>query len=135
MSAPAAEHLQLECVRLSADGAAEMDQHRAVIFIPRSEITKLEVVFGSGAENPILLIVLGLVFLAVAIAPLVVLALMIIRDEGTLDIKVLTAVAFVIPAWWLLDLALRKRWYVRVLRGSQAHRLPGSQLLGTSVSL
>lgn len=119
----AADHLQLECVRLSSDGAAEMDQHRAVISVPRSEITQLEVAYGSGAENPVVLIALGFVFLAIALAPLVVLALMVIRNEGTMDIKVLTAVAFVIPAWWLLDLALRKRWYVRVHMRSGTRKL------------
>jgi len=67
------DHLQLECVRLSDAGASEMDEHRAVIFIPR---------FGSGAENPFVLVALSLVFLALAIAPLVVFALMLIRDEG-----------------------------------------------------
>jgi len=100
-----------------------MDEHRPVIFVPRADIIQLEVAFGSGAENPIVLFGLGLVFLLVAVAPLVVLALMILRDEGSMDIKVLTAVAFVIPAWWLLDLALRQRWYVRVRMRSGSRKL------------
>lgn len=100
-----------------------MDEHRPIIFVPREKITQLEVAYGSGAENPIVLLILGLVFMAVAIAPLVVLALMIIRDLGSMDIKILTAVAFVVPAWWLIDLALRKRWYIRVHMRSGTRKL------------
>lgn len=108
-TAESADHLQLECIRLSDAGASEMDEHRAVIFVPREKINQLELAFGSGAENPLVLVALGLVFLALAIAPLVVFALMLIRDEGKMNVYFLTAVAFVVPAWWLLDLALRRR--------------------------
>ena len=34
--------LQLESVRLSADGAVEMDGERRLVFVPRSEIQSLE---------------------------------------------------------------------------------------------
>jgi hypothetical protein len=100
-----------------------MDEHRPVVFVPRAEITRLEVGFGSGAENPLVLLVAGLLFLALAVAPLVVFAMMLIRDEGTMDIYFLTAIAFVVPAWWLLDLALRKRWYIKVHKRSGVRKL------------
>ncbi|HUR79881.1 MAG TPA: hypothetical protein VM733_03895 [Thermoanaerobaculia bacterium] len=35
---------QLECVRIDADGVAEMDRHRRVIFIPRADVVRLEIV-------------------------------------------------------------------------------------------
>ena len=122
-TAESADHLQLECIRLSDAGASEMDEHRAVIFVPREKINQLELAFGSGAENPLVLVALGLVFLALAIAPLVVFALMLIRDEGKMNVYFLTAVAFVVPAWWLLDLALRRRWYVCVHMQSGTRKL------------
>ena len=122
-TAESTDHLQLECIRLSDAGASEMDEHRAVIFVPREKIHRLELAFGSGAENPMVMLVLGLVFLALAIAPLVVFALMIIRDQGKMDVYFLTAVGFVIPGWWLLDLALRRRWYVRVQMQSGSRKL------------
>ncbi|MEA2239359.1 MAG: hypothetical protein QOC81_4083 [Thermoanaerobaculia bacterium] len=48
------------------------------------------------------------------------LALAVLR-HGSIPAKLVTSVAFIIPAVWLLDLALRRRWYVLVhtRRGSR----------------
>ena len=109
-----AEHEQLDSVRIGTEGAAEMDRHRRAIFIPRQEITRLELAYGSGAERPLVLIILGLLFAAVAVAIAIAAVVALGREEVFFPTKLVSGVAFVVPAWWLLDLSLRRRWFVRV---------------------
>ncbi|HKR66661.1 MAG TPA: hypothetical protein VJZ00_23240 [Thermoanaerobaculia bacterium] len=101
-------------MRLGADGASEMDRHRRVIFILREDILRLELSFCSGAERPVLLAFLGIVFAALAFACLVTFVLAIARGGVKIPASVITGVVFLIPAWWLLDLSIRKRWVVIV---------------------
>lgn len=105
--------LQLESVRLSAEGAAEMDGPRRLIFVPRAEIERLELRHGSGSERPIISAVLGFALLAMSAAPIVML-INAFRGWGTFQMKYIAAIAFIIPALWLLDLSLRRRWMIVV---------------------
>jgi hypothetical protein len=107
-------------VRIGTDGAAEMDHGRALVRIPRADIQRLELLYGSGAERPLICIILGVVLAIIAFAGPVMLALATIR-HGSVPAKLVTSIAFIIPALWLLDLAFRQRWYVRVqtIRGSR----------------
>ena len=105
---------QLESVRFGSDGAAEMDRHHRVIFVPREEIVRLEAAYGSGAERPVLLLSLGLVFAALAVALVTTLALALSRGGVRIPAELITGFVFLIPAWWLIDLSVRKRWFVRV---------------------
>jgi hypothetical protein len=107
------DFLQLESVRLSADGAAEMDGTRRIIFVPRAEIERLELRHGSGSERPIVTAVVGFALLALSGMPIVML-INAFRGSGTFDIKIIAAVGFIIPALWLLDLSLRRRWMIVV---------------------
>jgi hypothetical protein len=109
-----AEDLQLDTVRFSDSGAAEMDQHRQAIFIPRAQITRVEVGYGSGAERPAVVIVLGLALIAVAIGSVVVMVLAIMRGGVRVPVALISAIAFTLPGWWLLDLGLRRRPFIRV---------------------
>jgi hypothetical protein len=115
MTVPPTEDFdQLETVRLSAEGAAEMDRHRRLIFVPRADIVRLELAHGSGAEQPMVVATLGLVCAALAVGSVVTLALHLLRGTVKLPAALISGVAFLIPAWWLLSLALKKRWYLRV---------------------
>ena len=109
-----AEELQLDTVRFSDNGAAEMDEHRPAIFIPRAQITRVEVGSGSGAERPAVVVVLGLALIAVAIGAVVLLALAMMHGGVRIPAALITGVAFTLPGWWLLDLGLRRRLFIRV---------------------
>jgi hypothetical protein len=115
-----ADYLEHGTVRLGTEGAAEMDQGRAIVRIPRAEIVRLELQHGSGAERPLVCIALGLIVTVIALAGPAILVLAVLR-HGAIPGKLVTSVAFIIPAIWLLDLALRRRWYVQVhtRRGSR----------------
>jgi hypothetical protein len=110
---PDDDFLQLESVRLSADGAAEMDGTRRLVFVPRAEIERLELRHGSGSERPIVTAVLGVALLVLSGVPIWML-MNALRGHGTFEIKFMTAVAFAIPALWLLDLSIRRRWMIVV---------------------
>ncbi|MEA2239519.1 MAG: hypothetical protein QOC81_4243 [Thermoanaerobaculia bacterium] len=114
------DYVQHGTVRVGADGASEMDHGRALVRIPHSEIVRLELFHGSGAERPLVCIVLGIVLTLIAIAGPVMLAVAVLR-HGSVPAKLVSSVAFIIPAVWLLDLALRRRWCVLVhtRRGSR----------------
>src|SRR5260370_31892640 len=114
------EYLEHGTVRIGADGAVEMDHGRALVTIPGTEIVRLELLRGSGAERPLVCIVLGIVLAVIALAGPLMLALAVLRHVSVPG-KLVTSVAFIIPALWLLDLALRRTWYllVHTPRGSR----------------
>jgi hypothetical protein len=100
-------------VRIGAEGVSEIDAGRPLVHFPRPDINALELAWGSGAERPIIALVLGLFVVALALSGPSLLVLAILR-HGTIPAKFLTTIVFIIPAWWLLDLALRRRWYLLV---------------------
>jgi hypothetical protein len=110
---PDNDYVELDAIRLSARGAAEIDGGRATIFVPRAEITRIEIVRGSGAERPLVAAILGFALLAIAAAPLVIF-INAWRSNILFDSKIVAAAAFVVPALWLLDLAFRPRWMIVV---------------------
>jgi hypothetical protein len=112
------EYLEYGAVRLSADSAAEMDHGRALVRIPRAAIVRIELVRGPGAERPLVGVVLAIVLAVIAVAGPVILMLALLRHVS-IPAKLVTSLAFIIPAIWLLDLALRPRWYLRVDNGSR----------------
>lgn len=114
MSSADPEQLQLESVRISAAGAAEMDGARPLLFLPREEIVRMEVRYGSAAERPLVSAVLGVILIIIAIVPLGVVIVAMLRGAGAVTAKLATAVVFAIPGWWLLDLSLRRRFYLAV---------------------
>lgn len=109
-----AEYVQLECVRFSGDGGVEIDQHRPIVSVPRAEILRIELVHGPGAEQPLVVIVLGLVCLALALLFPLMSVLGVTRGALRLAEWLIAGIALLVPAWWLLDLGIRRRWYVRV---------------------
>jgi hypothetical protein len=114
--------LQLGSVRLSADGAAEMDGERRIVFVPRGEIQSLELRRGSGAERPIVTAILGLALFALALTPIPML-INAFRGYGTFHTSILATVAFIIPALWLLDLTFRRRWMILVRSHKSSRKL------------
>jgi hypothetical protein len=108
-----AEYLECGAVRVGADGVAEMDHGRALLRIPRTDVVRLELVHGSGAERPLVCIVLGMALAVIAFAGPLILALAVLRHVAV-PAKFVASIAFMIPAVWLVDLALRRRWYVLV---------------------
>jgi hypothetical protein len=114
--------LHLANIRLDEAGAAEMDGARKLVYVARSEIVRIEVARGSGSERPWLAFLVGVILFVIAIGPFVVL-LIALRFGDPFPLKLLAAVAFVIPAAWLLDLSFRPRWYVRVVTKHGARKL------------
>jgi hypothetical protein len=107
------EYLEYGAVRVGRDGVAEMDHGRPLLRISRTDIVRLELVHGSGAERPLVCIVLAIALALIALAGPVMLALAVLR-HGSVPGRLVTSIAFIIPAVWLVDLALRRRWYVLV---------------------
>lgn len=110
----AAPYLQLDSVRLSDKGASYIDGGRATLFIPRAEIVRLELVYGSAAERPIVTIIVALLLFGVAILPLWMLVNAIRFGLPFPIAKLLATIALAIPAVWLLDLVFRRRWLLVV---------------------
>ncbi|HET9766036.1 MAG TPA: hypothetical protein VFS60_04270, partial [Thermoanaerobaculia bacterium] len=67
------EKTQLGAVAFFADGVAEMDQHRRIVFVPRDQLLGLSLAHAPGAEQPIVALLLSVLALAVSLYPLVVL--------------------------------------------------------------
>jgi hypothetical protein len=111
--AEAPDHLQFDQVRFSASGAAEMDGERPLVFVPAADIVRVELLHGVGAENPFVTGALGVLLLGIAVFPVLWLVLALLR-HGVFYDKAIAAVGFVFPAWWLLDLSFRRRWFVRL---------------------
>ncbi len=116
------DYVEYASVRLGADGAAEMDGNRRLVHIPRAEILGLELVHGSAAERPLLSLILGVILLAVALLGPTMLLLALL-GRGTVEVKFVTSIAFIVPSAWLLDLVLRRRWFLNVHMSKGSRKL------------
>jgi hypothetical protein len=110
---PKEEYLEFGAVRLNNLGAGEMDGRRALLWIPREEILRIEQAYGSAAERPLTTLLLGVLLVGLALLGPGMLVLAVLRN-GHVPAKFVTSLAFVIPAFWLLDLSLRRRWFLAV---------------------
>jgi hypothetical protein len=106
-------YLWFESVRVGADGIAEVDGPVATIFVPRTDIITVELRHGSGAQRPVVALVLGMILFVLSILPLIMIGNALRRSEP-FPAKVIAAIAFAIPALWLIDLSVRRRWFLRV---------------------
>ena len=113
-------YIQLGAVRLSQGNAAEMDGERPLISIPRDQILGIEICHGSGAERPLVSLVVGVALVILAILPIVGLWKT-LKYGGAYVVNLAGMFALIIPAVWLLNLSLRKRCFLRVKtpRGSR----------------
>lgn len=100
-------------VRIGKDGLAEMDGRKPLLFIPRSEVHGLDLVYASGAERPILTVLAGTVVLAVALFPFVFLFFIFMRG-GYMEGDLFWLSAFGILGVWLLNFAIRSRYVLLV---------------------
>jgi len=116
------DYIECGTVRLGADGAAEMDGTRKLMSIPRADVIRIELLHGSASERPLLSLILGLILLAISIAGPMMLAGALL-GRGRVEVKFVTSIAFIVPAAWLLDLVIRRRWFLRV------HTTKGSRKL------
>jgi hypothetical protein len=60
-------YLDCGAVRLSRDGAAEMDGPRPIVWIPRQQTVRLELAYGSAAERTLIALVVGLLLIPVSL--------------------------------------------------------------------
>ncbi|HXA15955.1 MAG TPA: hypothetical protein VN380_03130 [Thermoanaerobaculia bacterium] len=116
------DYVEYASVRLGADGAAEMDGNRRLVYISRAEVMRLELVHGSAAERPWLSLTIAVILMAVALLGPAMLLLALL-GRGTVEVKFVTSIAFIVPAAWLLDLVIRRRWFLKV------HSAKGSRKL------
>ena len=87
-------YLECAAVRLGTDGAAEMDRSRRHSWIPREQIVRLELSFGSAAERTSISLVLGI--LLVLLGPAIVI-LSLLRN-AMVHTKFVTTLGFIVPA-------------------------------------
>jgi hypothetical protein len=107
------DYLEYGSVRLGTDGASEMDGNRRLVHIPRAEVVGVEIVHGSAAERPLVSLILGALLAALSlVGPIMLTGALLGR--GRVDIKFVTSIAFIVPAVWLFDLVLRRRWFLEV---------------------
>lgn len=106
-------YIQLGNVRLGVAGAAEMDETRLLLTVPRAEIDRVEGVYTVGGERPVVTFAIGLVLLVVSLIPVAAL-FDVLRRGGTYHAEWIAAVACIIPAAWLLQLSVRRRWVLVV---------------------
>lgn len=111
--------LRLDSVRFDELGAAEMDGRQAVVFVPRAEIVGIELAHTTAVSNPWTVGIVGIVVLAVSIG-LPVFSLIASRGEFrnraemVWGIRVWYLAVFALPAFWMIKLAVQKRWVVVV---------------------
>jgi hypothetical protein len=117
-----ADFLQLECVRISAAGAAEMDGNRPLLSVHREEIVRLEVRHGSAAERPLIAALLGVILIGIAVVPIVLL-LIAWTQRQHYPAQLLTAAVFAIPGWWLIDLSIRSRFFLAVTTRHETRKI------------
>ena len=116
------DYLEYESVRLGADGASEMDGKRRLVHIPRADVVGLEIVHGSAAERPLVSLILAALLTAISlIGPVMLVGALLGR--GRVDIKFVTSIAFLVPAAWLFDLVLRRRWFLNVHMKKESRKL------------
>jgi len=107
------DYVEYESVRLGTDGASEMDGTRRLVHIPRADVVGLEIVHGSAAERPLVSLILGALLAALSlVGPMMLVGALLGR--GRVEIKFVTSIAFLVPAVWLFDLVLRRRWFLQV---------------------
>jgi hypothetical protein len=112
--------LQYDSVKAWDAGIGEMDRTRAVVFVPRAEVRSLELAYISGAERPLIAILLGVVVLAVSVSPVLYL-LAVLALGGQMDVKLFFILGFAPLGLWLFRFALRKR-LVLVVHTAQDRR-------------
>jgi hypothetical protein len=107
------DYLEYGSVRLGTDGASEMDGNRRLVHIPHADVVGLEIVHGSAAERPLISLILAALLAALSlVGPMMLVGALLGR--GTVEIKFVTSIAFLVPAIWLFDLVLRRRWFLQV---------------------
>src|SRR5258708_17409239 len=90
-------YLECAAVRLGTDGAAEMDRSRRHIWIPREQIVRLELSFGSAAERPSISLVLGILLVLLALLGPAIVILALLRN-AMVHTKLVTTLGFIVPA-------------------------------------
>jgi hypothetical protein len=115
-------YIRLGDVRIGADGASEMDEERPLVSVPRGEILRIEGVYNVAGERPVATLAIGIVLLVVAIVPVVALVDVFVRG-GTYYIQWIAAVACIIPAGWLIQLSVRRRWLLLVTTSRDRRKL------------
>lgn len=113
-------YMRLGSIAFSADGVAEMDRHVRVAFIPRDELRSLTLAYAAGAEQPIVVLVIAAVVLAVSLYPIAEVVNWLI-EGGVLQGEVVWLCALFPLAPWLLHLALKRR-FILVARQQRGRR-------------
>ncbi len=113
-------YVEHQAVRVGVEGVQEMDAGRPLLNIPRSDIKALELVWGSGAEQPAVALLLAVFLAALALSGPAIVLIALAKGTG-FPYKFALTIVFLIPAIWLVDLALRKRLclHVHTKRGSR----------------
>jgi len=115
--------LRFDTVSFSERGAFEIEGNRALVFVPRSEVQRLELAYASGAERPLVTGVAGAAVTLLSLVPGVLLIMAALHGGGAFPARWLLAGGFVVPGAWMLHLSVRKRWVVLVHTSRGIRRL------------
>lgn len=109
---------QFGSVVISEQWVAELDGTRRIVSVARSEVIDLEVLHCSGAERPLLAVLVGTVVLAVALSPVAFLIAVLLRG-GHMLAKLSLMAAFAPIGVHLIGFGVRRRpvLSVRTARG------------------
>jgi hypothetical protein len=100
--------IQYDSIKAWDAGIGEMDRTRAVVFMPRAEIRRLELAYAPGAERPLVTLLLGVFVLAVSVTPILYL-LAALAVRGVMNIKFFLILGLAPLGLWLLRFSLKKR--------------------------
>ncbi|MDB6019806.1 MAG: hypothetical protein JWR19_4295 [Pedosphaera sp.] len=97
-------------VKASAEGVSEVSKGRILVFVNKAEIERIELSSGSGAENPVLQLVLGILLTALGASAVVPICL----GNGLMLRYGLGFIFFGLVGVWMIFEALQKRTYLLV---------------------
>lgn len=113
---------RLDSIRLDSSGAAELEDDRLVIFVPRAEISRLELARGTSVRYPVATVAMGVTLIP---ASALVLAVLIVGTQRahSNSWRAVAFSGFAVTGLWQLDLSLRKRWLLVVHTPSGRRKL------------
>lgn len=112
---------RLDSIRLSDAGAAEIENGRLVILVPRSEIVRLDIARGSSVKHPVAAAVIGATLILASVAYLVWIPR--VLEHYSHGWKSAPFAGFAVIGFWMLQIAIRKRWILVVHTPSGPRKL------------
>lgn len=120
----ATETTKLDYLRvvITPEGVAEMDGASRVVFVPKSDIQKIELASGTGAERPLIQSLFGAVLVVVGLFSVKSIYLW-MMEGGTISTLQVGLVVFMLAGAWMLWGVFRKRTYLLVTTRNDTRKI------------